>query len=261
MAIWQTPKTNWSAEDGVMNTDFNRIEGNIQYLKDQEVNLSAYMVAAPYTVYVSVNGSTSGDGTVSNPYRYLNQAIAAIPKNLGGHTVSIQITGSTSTSITSAVVNITGFSNGRLVLTAAGAGPNMYCSHNVTVSNGSILDITGFTMATFASGLAAAHNSLIYASCPITVSNSSLQANNFGNFVSSNNVTIASVAIGVYVTAGGHVNLPVTTINNTVQNGLWATDGGMISYAVVTNNATGVKVYTANGGRVYTGSQVSAPNY
>ena len=31
---WQTPKTNWQAADVVSKDDFNRIEGNAQYLKD-----------------------------------------------------------------------------------------------------------------------------------------------------------------------------------------------------------------------------------
>ena len=32
---WQTPKTNWRAADVVSKDDFNRIEGNTQYLKDE----------------------------------------------------------------------------------------------------------------------------------------------------------------------------------------------------------------------------------
>ncbi len=31
---WQTPKTNWQAADVPTPTDFNQIEGNIQYLKE-----------------------------------------------------------------------------------------------------------------------------------------------------------------------------------------------------------------------------------
>jgi hypothetical protein len=34
MADWQTPKTNWTPTDGLLDTDMNRIEGNEQYLKD-----------------------------------------------------------------------------------------------------------------------------------------------------------------------------------------------------------------------------------
>lgn len=32
---WETPKTNWAAEDGLAATDMNRIEGNIQELYDR----------------------------------------------------------------------------------------------------------------------------------------------------------------------------------------------------------------------------------
>ena len=31
---WQTPKTNWQANDIPTALDFDRIEGNIQYLKE-----------------------------------------------------------------------------------------------------------------------------------------------------------------------------------------------------------------------------------
>ena len=32
--MWQTPKIDWKAADGVSNVDMNRIEGNTQYLKE-----------------------------------------------------------------------------------------------------------------------------------------------------------------------------------------------------------------------------------
>jgi len=32
---WETPKTDWAAEDGLAATDMNRIEGNIQELHDR----------------------------------------------------------------------------------------------------------------------------------------------------------------------------------------------------------------------------------
>lgn len=34
MMEWQTPKTNWQANDSLTALDFDRIEGNIQYLKE-----------------------------------------------------------------------------------------------------------------------------------------------------------------------------------------------------------------------------------
>ena len=82
---WQTPKTNWQAADAPLPDDFNRIEGNTQYLKDEidshlaeKANLSvlghvnhAVLTAtldttwsgtsAPYTKTVSVSGILSTD--------------------------------------------------------------------------------------------------------------------------------------------------------------------------------------------------------
>lgn len=257
---WQTPKTNWSAEDGVMAEDFNRIEGNIQHLQEKEVDLGAVMVQGPMTVYVSVNGSASGDGTNSNPYRYLNQAIAALPKNLNGHTVTIQITGNINTSITSAVLNITGFSNGRIALSAAGAGPVMMCSHNVSVSNGSIVDITGFTTAYFYSGLSVSHGALVYASCDIAIRGGALQALNYGRVSSVFTTTFMATSIGAFTASGGRIWMNSCFIQSDVQNGLWSTEGGVIAYGEVSNNAP-TKTYTGQGGRILAGSQTTIPSH
>ncbi len=47
---------------------------------------------ADMTVYVSTTGSdTTGDGTSENPYKTITYALSTVPKNLGDHTVTINI--------------------------------------------------------------------------------------------------------------------------------------------------------------------------
>ena len=70
---WQTPKTNWGQPGQTVPgaDDFNRIEGNTQYLKDKIDSHHAVLTAtldttwsgtsAPYTKTVTVNGIQSSD--------------------------------------------------------------------------------------------------------------------------------------------------------------------------------------------------------
>lgn len=53
---WITPKTDWTAADGVRNTDFNRIEGNTQQLKD------ASIFTATHTRVGTINNLDIPDG-------------------------------------------------------------------------------------------------------------------------------------------------------------------------------------------------------
>lgn len=83
---WQTPKTDWAANDGVLSTDLNRIEGNTQYNKDtHEADLATQLDASEpvlwgfdygaggpaevYTVRLSKGGATS-QSAVSGFFRY-----------------------------------------------------------------------------------------------------------------------------------------------------------------------------------------------
>jgi hypothetical protein len=50
---WQTPKTNWQAGDIPGAGDFNRIEGNTQYLKEQTDGLSAQLMGKKIVLIAS----------------------------------------------------------------------------------------------------------------------------------------------------------------------------------------------------------------
>ena len=84
---WSTPKTNWSAGDGVANTDLNRIEGNAQYLKDDidshKADGTQHAKSSKFVVGTSTSGWTSNDcnylcdGTADDVE--INAAITALP--------------------------------------------------------------------------------------------------------------------------------------------------------------------------------------
>ena len=58
---WQTPKTDWKAEDGVRNTDLSRIESNTLALYNETVRESKI-------IYVSKScNDYTGTGTSSQP--------------------------------------------------------------------------------------------------------------------------------------------------------------------------------------------------
>lgn len=58
--VWKMPKTNWDPDDGVMDEDMNRIEGNEEYLKN---NLDTHKAdqTNPHKVTIAQAGAEGGD--------------------------------------------------------------------------------------------------------------------------------------------------------------------------------------------------------
>lgn len=61
---WQTPKTDWGQPDGVRDADFNRIEGNTQYLYDTANVLRQAVDNALFAASQRVNLGDLADGAV-----------------------------------------------------------------------------------------------------------------------------------------------------------------------------------------------------
>lgn len=224
-------------------------------------NLNAMQEAAGLTahraVYVSTAGSDSvGDGSEANPYATINKAISTIPSNLNGYTARVYIAAGTYTEN----VTIQNIGNGIIALTGI-TGDVVTIAGMVTVTNVQYMEIYNISLSI---------------------------VNSYFNVVGSNvSVHTAFSArggqFGIYATFFSSITLSNTTsINNTTANGIIATNGAMIylerltgsgnanlitstrgatcSYG--TNEATATNLfYTANGGRIYTGAQASAPNY
>jgi hypothetical protein len=54
---WLEPETDWNTNDGIMNTDLNRIEGNIEYLYNRGASVG--ILSAEFTGTIS--SSSQGD--------------------------------------------------------------------------------------------------------------------------------------------------------------------------------------------------------
>lgn len=105
---WQNPKIDWSAADGVRDTDLNRIEGNILLLHQTGGGLADNLVK-----YVSPSGSDdTGDGTADNPFSTIGKALEGTSRNLNGKQLTVHVLGGTYNE----VVSIDHFINGEINL-------------------------------------------------------------------------------------------------------------------------------------------------
>jgi hypothetical protein len=254
MANWQTPKTDWAAEDGVMNTDFNRIEENSQYLHDEMDRVSSYALDENISIYVDALGDdTTGDGTSGAPFRTITKALTLVPKNINGRTVVINVDGG----VYSESVDIIDYYGGQIKITGNGE----ITVNDLTVANGSRVIIE-------------------YLSLNI---NGTLTVRNKGFFFSPMSVTVGGHTFGIYALNGGECIIDgSTTINNTStfgasamsggrvylsrlygtgnNIGLYASLGGLVTYVSSSISATTAAV-SESGGRIYSGAQTSIPKY
>ena len=192
-------------------------------------------VTTDVTVYVKTNGSDiDGNGSLDAPFKSIQAAVDSIPKDLCGHTVTVDIGSGTYDEI----ITCEGFTGGKLIIgspsiniiirgmkISACTFVELYARYiNCTgafgnalleVTNGSVVsipnDITLSCNSYNVAGMLASMGSVVYAAKYKTV-----------NITASNNAAVAA-------TSGGKVVLPtVTGSDNTL--GLVATMGGTITY-------------------------------
>ena len=253
---WQAPKTDWAPEDGVMASDFNRIEGNIQELK----NTAAPHLRANITYYVAPTGSNNNTGLSSSaPLATIQAAVNKLPKNLNGYNANIALAAGTyagfsMSDIFGGIVTISSSNNGAIVISSSGI--SIADCQNVTISNMSSLSITGQLQIDNCSEVSCA--------VPVTGVNTTNDAVSvaFSNVLFSNRLTVtaANYAAALLSQSGAKIFADTIVINSPSGIGLSATVGANIAYGSITNNAT-TKVMTRRGGRVYAGAQASVPSY
>ncbi len=105
-------------------------------------------------IYVSTTGSdTTGDGTISKPFKTIQHAINILPKDLGGYTVIITVTDGTYPE----VVKIVGFTNGEFRLYSSHVdllSDNCKIDRIIAQYNTCLLVVGGFSiMTTTADGI------------------------------------------------------------------------------------------------------------
>ena len=238
---WQNPKTNWTSADGVRNTDFNRIEGNILYLFNDAAREDV-------TLYVSLSGNdTTGNGTASSPYATLSKALSMLPKHLNGKNVNINVASGSYADD----VDIRGFSGGMLTIT--GSLGTTVSLRSLTISfctvmiNSINLNITGAGGVTITNGA----NLITMSDFTLTSSGIKVSMCSRAHFAGKVTIRQSYTAIDVFANSSLYVG-QILGNNNTV--GLSATSGGQIAYNF--NEIIAITaMYTSSGGRIITGVQ------
>ena len=213
------------------------------------------------TVYVSTAGSdTLGDGSASNPYATITKALSVLPKNLNGYDARISIDSGTYAED----VEIARFGNGNVVLTGEAGDAVSIKSLRVmygatAVTENIVLTVTGVYSNI---GITVTQAQLICLSEVITsgAANNGVYASRnafcmFGTLTVNN-----SNLIGVHATSRSSVYIGTVQGTNNKGTGIQSTNGSMVAFAV-RNITAAASFLTQNGGRIYTDSQTSTPNY
>lgn len=206
---WQPPKTDWSASDGVRDTDFNRIEENIRVLHLE--SLRGHTV-----VYVSLSGNdNTGSGSEASPYRTISKALSVIPHNLNGLSVTIHLL---SAGTYAEAVEISGFYGGTINLSgAANAAISIMGLHiensavqvsemalsvystGIFVGIGGSLVCASGSLTVTAGGVTLRYGATMEVTTSLTISNAdrALQVQ-YGSTFSVTNLAGVNNAIGIY---------------------------------------------------------------
>ena len=243
---WQTPKVDWAPEDGVLDADFNRIEGNINFLKGVSDRVTPNILTDDVTIYVSPSGNDdTGTGASNMPFRTITKALSVVPKNLSGRSVIINVSAGTyNESLT-----IEGFDTPITLTGTIGAA--------VTVSGVRVAGCTCFVeniriisdIAVFVT-----NGGRLVGDIDLTVNGRAITVNYGGHLVISNAIVNNVSAYAIEVNRGG-VFHATTVSGNGNTNGIRCQSGGVASLGTNSMLVSGTQYNSLTGGRIYTGSQ------
>lgn len=259
---WQSPKLDWAPEDGLLNTDMNRIEGNIDYLHENlEVAISSILKESLY-MYVSPTGSdTTGDGTQTKPFATIGKALSLVPPNLNNNNAIIFLAAGTYNE----GISISNKSNGHVSI-ATQSRVDVIINGDFDVHECTSVSIGSFSSFTINGRMHIDTAQTVYVQADTLVITDTVYGNALdvraANFSASSSVRLKSVSYGSGILLGpnGDVYCEDITIDAGTGTGIYADFGGKVTYNTITNNAT-TKIRTSRGGRIYSGAQTSAPNY
>lgn len=219
---------------------------------------------ANMTVYVAVSGSNStGNGSSTAPYQTITKALSVIPKQLNGYVATINVSAGTYNEN----VSVEKFSGGYVVISGT-RDANVEINYllvdhcvlsieniSVTVAKhysniglyllgGKLYIANNLTIATTGSqGIYMNRSSFLYVGGILTVNGAS-----------------ASPIAGIIVVQSSVLHATEIAGGNNVNVGITSGDGAQVSFRV--NRMTPTIAYvTSNGGRIFSGSQTSIPNY
>lgn len=235
---WETPKTNWSAADGVRAADFNRIEGNI-------LELYNGFGRSIIEVYVATTGSDeTGDGSYASPYATVSKALSKVPKHVNGQTAVIRIAGGTYNE----AVHIAGYT---MPLTLSGIGSGTVTLGNLVVEDCTVMISEMYTFIV--------NGSLTIRNAGTLISNTDTYVHGGVTVYNCSSATFGSLyAYGSYAVSVYNVSsLYASALDGAgTTYGLYVLAGGIVTYDY--SYLTG-PVRTGGGGRIYTGTQSNSP--
>lgn len=223
-------------------------------LLDQKANT----LTSDVTVYVSLTGNDAdGDGSSAAPFATIQAAVNALPKCLGGHVATIDITAGTYAER----VEVDGFYGGRLVIGEAGRSV-VVRGFNITHSNQVVLNISNVTWATGFTGtiLYIGYDSSVILGSGMTVrcagSSEVGVGVTYGSRFVAEAVTITVLdctQTAIRATSGARVALNTITGSGNTGTGLLAERGAVLSYNTTNLTSNGGNG-SRSGGRILTGS-------
>ncbi len=229
----------------------------------------AYTLTEDVILYVSTTGNdTTGDGTSGAPFATIQKAIDSLPKWLDGHMASIDIKAGTYNER----VVVDGFQGGILVIgdankTAIVRGVQVTASSlvrlNVDITRNTTVGGTPLNVrlgSRVQLGRDCVINAASASTSGIVVESGSELSALVDIFGYMTKTTISNCGYyAIYATGGSKVALGEIAGSGN-GTGLYAADGGVISYSTRSLSATTMNV-TVSGGRIYSGAQTNIPNY
>ena len=221
-------------------------------------NLNAMQDAAGLTthktVYVATTGSdTTGNGTQTAPFATITKALSTIPKDLNGFSATINVAAGTY----SENVTIQHFGNGNLALTGlSGAAVTVT---GMLIDNVKSLEINNIALNISNSFLHLIGSNVRVLS-PFSASGAQygVYASYFSNIVFTSTVTINNTTANAVISTNCssiYIQRLLGSGNNVA---LASTRGAVCAYGL--NESTfEILYYTADGGRVFSGSQTNIP--
>lgn len=213
------------------------------------------------TVYVATNGSDiDGDGSADAPFRTIQAAVDALPKDLDGHTAEISINAGTYTER----VVVSGFTSGRLIV--GKYGKNFTIVGGIDIVNSSFVETNIYQikrdtsssrplfLAKDGSNVSVSSNMILDG---VDTGVTGMIVENNSHLVTANNITLTCNNCAMAITAQwcSFVSVSKITGSNNIF-GMSATQGAIVSYKTDTlskswsNNAD-------SGGLVLTGQNSS----
>lgn len=249
---WQTPKVDWAPEDGVLNSDFNRIEGNIKDLHDRHNKIAPHIMTDDVLLYVSPSGNdATGDGSASAPFETIGKALSMIPHNMSGRSALISIAAGTYPEW----VELYGYS-GQITFAGTSGATVIVSGFRVDESKVSINNIT----LRVNSGVFVTGNSSLTGTGVLHVNGYTLTVNYNASFDMPN--VIVDNASGYAIEVNRNGRLFASTISGTGNNnGIRCQTGGVAAFGNSDLSVRGTQYMTASGGRLYSGAQRAIPEY